>query len=254
MRQRGPSSLPRFRAKIPLMRLYIIRHGNPDYELDDLTEAGHREAQALGKFFAREGLDEIYSSPLGRARRTAGYSAEATGLSVGIEDWAREMHELADQKLGIVIWDYDPNIFASMGEEERGRALAGGAWKDRYPLNHPQLNETLSRVEKGVDGFLARLGYLREKGAYRMTSPNERRVALFCHNGSGLTMMGHMLNIPLPMVWASFFFHTSSVTTLLFEERRPGIANVRCIGLSDLSHLRMEGIEPSTAGLKANVD
>ena len=67
-------------------------------------------------------------------------------------------------------------------------------------------------------------------------------------------MMARMLNIPLPMVWASFFFHTSSVTTLLFEERRPGMANARCIGLSDLSHLRLEGIAPSTAGLKANVE
>jgi hypothetical protein len=30
------------------MRLYIIRHGDPDYELDDLTEAGLATARCIG--------------------------------------------------------------------------------------------------------------------------------------------------------------------------------------------------------------
>ena len=31
------------------MRLYIIRHGDPDYTTDRFTEIGQREAQALAE-------------------------------------------------------------------------------------------------------------------------------------------------------------------------------------------------------------
>lgn len=135
----------------------------------------------------------------------------------------------------------------------RGRLLAGENWRRLPPLDHPLLPEAVERVQRGSDDFLARLGYLRDEGAYRVAAASEDRVALFCHNGSGLTMLAHFLRIPLPMMWSAFFMSTSSVTTLLFEERRPGLATARCIGLSDLSHLRMAGLPDGTAGLKANV-
>ena len=31
------------------MKLLLIRHGDPDYEIDSLTEKGHREAQLLAE-------------------------------------------------------------------------------------------------------------------------------------------------------------------------------------------------------------
>ena len=239
------------------MRLYIVRHGDPDYEHDDLTEAGHREAAALAGLFSREGLDEIHASTLGRARRTASYTAEALGLPVVDEAWARELSELRDPDTGFVIWDFDPNILAGLGEEDRNRILWSGDWKKRPPFSRPEvaplLEAALARVAAGADGFMERLGFVREGGAYRVAAPRAKRVALFCHNGSGLTMLAHFLGMPAPAVWSSFFFHTSSVTTLLFEERRPGTATVRCVGLSDLSHLRVAGLPPSAAGLKANI-
>ncbi len=52
------------------MRLYIIRHADPDYVNDNLTPAGHLEAAALGERMASEGLNLIYSSPRGRALET----------------------------------------------------------------------------------------------------------------------------------------------------------------------------------------
>lgn len=53
------------------MRLFIIRHGDPDYAHDSLTEKGLREAEALAEWFADVRLDEIFASPLGRAQMTA---------------------------------------------------------------------------------------------------------------------------------------------------------------------------------------
>ena len=35
------------------MRLYIVRHGDPDYSVDGLTPAGKEEAAALGIHFSK---------------------------------------------------------------------------------------------------------------------------------------------------------------------------------------------------------
>ena len=125
---------------------------------------------------------------------------------------------------------------------------------DIPPFDHPDLRRSLAGLESGADDFLARQGYFRENGIYRTSSENRRRIALFCHNGSGLALLALLLRIPLPSIWSGFFFRTSSVTTVLFEERASGIATVRCIGLGDLSHLRLAGLDPGESGLKANVE
>ncbi|WP_249923448.1 hypothetical protein [Paenibacillus odorifer] len=39
------------------MQIFLIRHGDPDYSIDGLTEFGHQEAAALGKRMASIGLD-----------------------------------------------------------------------------------------------------------------------------------------------------------------------------------------------------
>ena len=53
------------------MRIIFVRHGEPDYQHDCLTETGKKQAEAASKRLAREGIDEIYASPMGRAAETA---------------------------------------------------------------------------------------------------------------------------------------------------------------------------------------
>ncbi len=61
------------------MRLYIIRHADPDYANNTITPDGALEADALSKRLAKVGFDWIYSSPLGRAIDTMNYTAERIG-------------------------------------------------------------------------------------------------------------------------------------------------------------------------------
>ena len=42
------------------MKLLIIRHGDPDYVNDTLTEVGKKEADLLAKFLAEKNIDKIY--------------------------------------------------------------------------------------------------------------------------------------------------------------------------------------------------
>ena len=50
-----------------IMRLIIVRHGDPDYEHDTLTAQGHREAQLAAERLSRLEIAAFYVSPLGRA-------------------------------------------------------------------------------------------------------------------------------------------------------------------------------------------
>lgn len=53
------------------MRLIFIRHGDPDYVHDTLTEKGKREAELLAQRVKNWDVSKFYVSPLGRAQLTA---------------------------------------------------------------------------------------------------------------------------------------------------------------------------------------
>ena len=52
------------------MDIYLIRHADPDYANDSITELGVKEANKLGAYLKDVPLTHIYSSPMGRARKT----------------------------------------------------------------------------------------------------------------------------------------------------------------------------------------
>ena len=64
------------------MRILIIRHGDPNYKIDSLTERGFKEAELLSQRLVKLKPTEIYCSELGRAQRTAEPTIEKTGLKV----------------------------------------------------------------------------------------------------------------------------------------------------------------------------
>lgn len=84
------------------MRLLIIRHGDPDYIKDSLTETGWKEAEALSVRMAEfdahfnngSGQEKeqvfYYVSPLGRARDTASCTLKKIGKEAVECDWLRE--------------------------------------------------------------------------------------------------------------------------------------------------------------------
>src|SRR6185295_853919 len=92
---------PRLHVSSQSMRLYIIRHADPDYERDNLTPAGHLEAAALAERMEKITPTHIYSSPLGRAKATMQYSADRLKMQPVIQEW---MAELADCRLTLEPW------------------------------------------------------------------------------------------------------------------------------------------------------
>ena len=229
------------------MKLLIIRHGDPDYSIDNLTEQGRREAQALADFLRREPVDRIFSSPLGRAKATAAYTADALKLPVTVEPWSAELG-LRAKGLGLMAWD----IHAHLLGEQRNEPAALRPHLE--PQEYDAILADVARIRAESDRFLAGLGYERDGGAYRVAQENRERVAFFCHGGFGLTWLAHLLCVPLPAMWGGFFLPTSSITEVLFDERLPGLATPRCLGLGMLPHLPAAGLRPGRSGIKANFD
>jgi broad specificity phosphatase PhoE len=234
------------------MRLYIIRHGDPDYTTDTLTEIGQREAQALAERLASERLTHIYSSPLGRAHETMSYTAETAKLIPSIEEWTRELAwwiPWETHRERIAAWDLH-------GEIIRGQGCYPGHydWHMLKYFENPVFHMGYDSLCERSDDLLRRHGYDREGGRYRCARPNHDRIAVFCHGGFGLTWLAHLLALPLPLVWSGFWLPPSSVTTVLFDERSPEWAVPRCIGLGDVSHLYAAGLPVQARGIIANFD
>ncbi len=64
------------------MKLIFIRHAEPDYQTDSLTEKGAREAALLGERTKDWTISQVYCSPMGRAQKTAGPTLAAHGITL----------------------------------------------------------------------------------------------------------------------------------------------------------------------------
>ncbi len=238
------------------MLLYIIRHADPDYAAGTITEQGHREAEALAGIMPRLAPTHLYASPLGRAKDTAAYTVEATGLPLEIEEWTQEISGFSvdqGEPYGMTaLWDYH-------GEHVRRMDPPGprtGDWMARPPYSTDGFSQLFEKIAGQSDLFLSRHGLHHDGGVYRidesMQAVRSQRLAVFCHGGFGLTWLAYLLELPLPLFYSGFFLWPSSVTTILFDERTQGVVTPRCMGLGDVSHLHLAGLAPQPRGVKAN--
>ncbi len=234
------------------MRLYIIRHADPDYENNTITPTGHIEAQALAKRMAKVGLSRIYTSPLGRAQHTAQYTSDATGIEPVVLPWTAELSIVGITGMEGKQWA----AWNLEGQVIRGEKVLPhhGNWHDQAELLHYDYRECYEQLKTDSDAFLDELGYSRREGVYQMRENNEERIAIFCHAGFGVSWMAHLLEIPLTLAWCSFFWAPSSVTTILMERRTPEIAVPRALCVGDTSHIYAEGLTESSRGTTANFD
>lgn len=238
------------------MRVLIIRHGDPYYPTDSLTEKGQREAELLSKKLVNEGITDIYVSPHGRAQLTAKPTAEKTGVKPITLEWLREFPAQLS-------WEYNTDYYKNMKSPwnmppelwtNDEAVYNNDDWKNSKLLKDSKIVKTYEEVCKSFDELLAKHGYIREGGYYNIVNGKEndgKTMALFCHFGLGTALISHILNMPLIAIWNSIFLPTSSVTTLFMERHisdRP-IAHGIFAGIGDTSHL-YAGKEPiSCSGL-----
>lgn len=225
------------------MKLVIIRHADPNYELDTLTETGWKEAQLLAERVSKMDVKAFYVSPLGRARDTAGVSLKKMGREATVLPWLREFLGRVEKpsEPGLDIsWDWLPQDWT---EEED--YYHKDKWLQTGPFAGSNNAEEIKKIYDGLDALLAEHGYVRDGNRYRAERPNEDTIVLFCHFGLECVLLSRLLNIsPMPL-WHGTCAAPTSVTVLNTEERREGIAIFRMSTFGDTSHLYAAGEAPS---------
>lgn len=110
------------------MRLIFIRHAEPDYSIDSLTEKGWREAKLLAERTKRWKVDEFYCSPLGRAKDTASFTLKECGREAVTCDWMREFDAcVVDPETGKnrLSWDLKPAYWTKRAGFAEYRSFSG---------------------------------------------------------------------------------------------------------------------------------
>lgn len=227
------------------MRILIIRHGDPDYENDTLTEKGWKEAKLLAERMQKEKIDYIYSSPLGRAKNTCLCTAKAMGREqdVVIKPWLREFtHDvtLPTGEVQDIAWDLLPQLWT-----ERENLYGYKTWKTEPFYVNSGIDKKYDEVIAELDALIEKHGYVREGNAYRVERRNRDTIALFCHFGLEAVLLSRLCNVSPVSIWHNFVALPTSVTTLYTEERREGKAVFRCAGFGDIGHLYAGGEEAS---------
>lgn len=210
------------------MKITIIRHAEPDYENNTLTQKGFKEADLLGKFLKDEKIDYIYSSPLERAFYTADAIVKYNKTKTyKVLEFLREFEP--------DMWDNAPSLLAS---DER--LYDKNRWLD---VDFNGLNKAISNryefVKKELASLIEKHGYKKNGPIYDVVSANKDHIVLTCHFGLQSFLLSELLNIPLVAIINHTCAAPSSVTTVVTEEREKGKAIFRMLAYGQTAHLKL---------------
>lgn len=239
------------------MRILIIRHGDPDYKLDSLTPRGFKEAEALGNWLGQKRIDHIYASPLGRAQRTAEPAAKAHGLEIETLDWLAEIPVLVkppykemriEAEPSRCPWNMQPLYWTNQPEFYNPIT-----WAENPLYKDGAVQDKMKEIDTGWNQLMEKWGYRRSGQIYDISPDADRTavIAVFCHLGLGNALISRITGGALPFIWQTLFLPCSSVTTLYTEVYPPFYdqCHMRLVGLGDVSHLALAGLETSSSGL-----
>ena len=250
------------------MKIIFVRHGDPDYEHDTLTEKGIREAKLLSDRTVNWPVTQFYCSPLGRAQKTASYTLDRVGREAITHDWMKEFfYPIEDPVTGRVgvPWDFMPEYWTNIPQmyDREG-------WKEtEIYRSNPELLPAYTQVCEGIDDILVTYGYKRTGNHYLNENHSgqaphtdsgdaaphtadgpadktDSTIVIFCHLGVTCVMMSHLLGMSPALLFHSLYLAPTSVTILGTEERRGNIAQFRAQVIGDASHLT-KGSEPISA-------
>ena len=228
------------------MRILIIRHAEPDYENNTLTEKGFREADILSERLKTRVIDDIYSSPLPRALYTAQPTADKLGKDVHVLDWLHEFRGRVIMPNGEedIAWNIPPRLWTEMPEIYRA-----DSWKNAPMYASVNAPAEYERVTCAFDSLLEKYGMTRKNQIYTCAKNPNTTIALFCHFALGMVLISHLTGVSPVLLLQTMFLPTSSVTEFVTEERVEGEVIFKCMQMGDTSHLYAKGEPVSASGL-----
>ncbi|MBO4403764.1 MAG: histidine phosphatase family protein [Treponema sp.] len=217
------------------MNIYFIRHGEPDYDTDSLTENGHKQAAILAERVKDFPIDEFFHSPMGRARQTAEYCNKYFGYKMTELPWIKEI-EWGDLSGDAYSSDGPWCIAEDMIKNEHAYPK-GDDWKKEPRLLEDRLVGDIENRIKAFDSFLSGYGYEREGQLYRITKENKSSIAFFCHGGLTSALVSHLLNIPFWSFIVHFPMEMTGITKLCISGKPGTYAAAEADFINSYTHL-----------------
>lgn len=226
------------------MKLIIVRHAEPDYVHDSLTEKGDREAKLLADRLSKLDIGAFYCSPLGRAQRTAGFTLDKLKRTAETLDWLQEFRGTVPKAVigRTGCWDRKPSYWTAIDDY-----YSYDKWFNVKLMKKNNVKKEYDIVANGIDELLKKHGYLHKGRVFKVEKESSETIVLFCHFGVECVILSHIFNISPMILWHNFVALPSSVTVLATEEREKGTAVFRCMQFGDVSHLYAGDEEPSFA-------
>lgn len=252
------------------MRIIFIRHGEPDYSIDSLTENGKKEVEALVARTSKWNVDQFYVSPLGRAQETAAPTLRALGQEAITIPWLREFDVRVTDPITDELhcaWDLMPQTYAVDPVMYDPMEWVHSAFYSQYP----EVAERWQTIREGLDAILEEYGYIRNGAWYDFVDPtghvnpagledlmlhgthtyevrdadDERTIVMFCHFGVICVMLGYLLGISPAILWHASCIPTTGVTIVNAEKRLDNVAHWRMQSYGDTRHLQEAGLPVS---------
>ncbi|MBE7413521.1 MAG: histidine phosphatase family protein [Leptospiraceae bacterium] len=154
-----------------IQHIYLIRHGETDYNREgriqggginsELSDKGRIQAEMLRKRLERESLqfDYIFSSPLNRAYETAKIAASDIKQDILTDDLLKEID--CGEYEGLLTKEIDPSILQKLREDPYYKYPGG---------------ENCEDVQKRAKQFLNKLNNLEKKSALIFSHGNFNRA------------------------------------------------------------------------------
>jgi broad specificity phosphatase PhoE len=202
-----------------MITLYLVRHGETLWNVEGkmqgwndspLTEKGIRQAQKLGERLKNINFDVIYSSPIGRALKTAELVKGFKNTPLVLDDGLKEI------KLG----PWEGKSIQELKEEEPEQF--NNFWHEPH-LYYFQGAETFKdvreRTHKAIDSILSR--------------NKDKKVLIVTHTIALKSIMSKFEHRPIKNLWAPPRIHQTSLTVVKVDDDN----NCEIIKYADTSHL-----------------
>lgn len=204
------------------MLLFYIRHGDPIYDPDGLTELGKKQAEALVQRMKECQPDKIYASSSNRTIMTAEPTAKYFNKEIEILDWCHEGYAwkefTVERESGKKTWCFHDSNMKDILNSNEVRKL-GMEWYEHPAFRNTLFKSGILRIQSEVDRFMLSLGYEHDRNhnRYIPVRSNNHRIALFAHQGFGLAFLSCLLDIPYPLMATRFDMSHSNMTVIEFK-------------------------------------
>jgi probable phosphoglycerate mutase len=180
--------------------LYLIRHGEADYQRGGLTDTGRRQAGLTGQRLRDVPFDTVHHSPVSRAAETAALvAAHLPGVPIDVSD---------------LVGDYIPPV--------PDRAA--------LPPEFARFLDQFTEAELAEGARLADAAVTRYAGT--ATGDGDRRELIVTHNFQVAWFVRHALDAP-PWRWMTLNQGNCGLTVILYRPDRPASLLLH----NDTSHL-----------------